>query len=236
MDSRANMVAGTGVCKPDSRYHARMSEIPTPQPRRVRWPLSLAWLALASCVLAIAGFAAALEGYSHAGHPVGWLGGRGLPGASAFNLLAYILPGVLLALVAWCWREGLPATAGIGARLGAWLMLLSALAFAAKGVLPLDLEELDAGASRGHASAWMLWLIASVTGMWLSWLGLRRRPGQAGLARACLSGGILFPAATLLLPGVLAAGHAQRLALLLWFGWWLLVAHRLSRGAVSSPG
>lgn len=196
-----------------------------------RLPLWLAVAATASCLGAILGFAAVLDGYSHASHPLGWLGGRSLPGATGFNLLAYVLPGLLLAVVGWRLRNTLPTDAPVAARLGSWLVLLSALAFAAKGLLPLDLEELDAGASRGHAVAWMLWWMAFVPGTLLLWLGLRRLPGRRGWARTCLVAAIVFPGIALFLPLLLAPGHAQRLALLAWLGWWLLAAaRRLSRG------
>lgn len=196
-----------------------------------RFPLWLALAATASCLGAILGFAAVLDGYSHASHPLGWLGGRGLPGAMGFNLLAYVLPGLLLAVVGWRQREALPGDAPVAARLGSWLVLLSALAFMAKGLLPLDLEELDAGASRGHATAWMLWWMAFVPGALLLWLGLRRRVVERGWARTCLGFAVLFPATALFLPALMAPGYAQRLGLLVWLGWWLLAARRLNRGA-----
>lgn len=196
-----------------------------------RWPLVAAVLATLSCGLAIAVFAAMLDGYSHADHPLGWLGGRGLSGASAYNLMAYLLPGVLLATVAWQQRRRLEEPAGYTARLGCWLMLLSALAFAAKGLLPLDLEELDAGASRGHAAAWMLWWIAFVSGGLLLWWGLRRLPAAQWFARLGLLAAMVFPLVALFLPGVVAPGYAQRLALAVWLLWWLLAAARLSRAS-----
>lgn len=196
-----------------------------------RWPLAAAILAAVSCMAALLAFAALLQGYRHDTYPVAWLGGRGLPGAGAFNLLAFILPGALLAAVGWRQREALPQAAGAAARIGCWLALLSALALLAQGLMPLDLEELDDGGSRGHAVAWMVWWIAFVPGLLLQWAGLRGLSGQRGWARTCLAMAITFPLLSLWLPGVLAPGHAQRLALALWFGWWLLAARRLAGGS-----
>lgn len=192
-----------------------------------RWPFPVAIAAALLCVLAIAVFAAQLDGYRHASHPLGWLGGRGLPGASAFNLLAFVLPGAMLAAIAWQLRDRLPAGVGWASRIGTWLLLLSALAFAAQGLLPLDLEELDAGLSRGHAVAWMLWLLAFVLGAWVFGIGSKRR-WLAAL------GGLVLPFTALILPVLIAPGLAQRMALALWFGCWVLLARALSRGAVSS--
>src|SRR3546814_9922281 len=68
-----------------------------------------------------------------------------MPHALAFNALGFVLPGVLAALVAWRLRASLDAGAPWAARIGAWLALLSALAFAAQGLLPLDPRDLEAG-------------------------------------------------------------------------------------------
>lgn len=204
---------------------------PSPSARGSAWPLLLALVAAAACLTAVLGFAAMLPGYDHAQYPLGWLGGRGLPGATGFNMLGLLLPGGLLAALAVWLRQWLPQQAGFAARLGCWLLLFSALGFAAQGLWPLDLDELDAGASRGHASAWMLWWSAFVAGAALLWLGLRKLPQQAGFARFSLLAALALPAAVLWLPMLLAPGHAQRIALLIWFGWWLLAGRRLSRGA-----
>src|SRR3546814_10898701 len=80
-----------------------------------------------------------------------------MPHALAFNVLGFVLPGVLAALVAWRLRASLDDGAPWAARIGAWLALLSALAFAAQGLLPLDPRGLEADASRMHATMWTLW-------------------------------------------------------------------------------
>src|SRR3546814_19042378 len=64
-------------------------------------PLSAAIVAVVLFAAAVAGFGAALDGYSQAIHPVGLLGARGMPPALAFNVLGLVLPGVLAALVDW---------------------------------------------------------------------------------------------------------------------------------------
>src|SRR3546814_14653193 len=70
-------------------------------------PLSAAIVAVVLFAAAVAGFGAALDGYSQAIHPVGLLGARGMPHALAFNVLGFVLPGVLAALVAWRLRASL---------------------------------------------------------------------------------------------------------------------------------
>ena len=87
-------------------------------------------------LLAAALFAAALllaniglPEYSHRLHPVALRGAAGLPWAFAFNLFAFVLPGMLLLWAGQGLRNSL-VDAGWLARVGIVLAQLSALAFA----------------------------------------------------------------------------------------------------------
>ena len=195
--------------------------------------MRIAGLAAGACfVLALAGFGAALEGYDHAAWPVALLGAAGVPRATAFNLLGFVLPGLLAASVAVARRGGLPATAGLPARLGWTLALLAALAFAAQGLLPLDAAGPDAGRGRLHGVAGGLWGIAFVAAVVaLSVAALEAR-------RPWLALGHLGAGALVFLPGWLAVGGlpaplAQRIACLTWFAW---VAWAGGRGRERAAG
>ena len=96
------------------------------------------------------------------------------------------------------------------------LAQLSALAFVAQGLLPLDPADADAHASRLHALAWMLWWIAFAPGALLLSVGMRRR---SGFALACLLAAFLIPFIALFAPVGSWVGVAQRLVFGLWFGW-----------------
>jgi len=200
------------------------------------------WLAALCGVLAVLGFGAALEGYSQAQHPLALLGARGLPRALAFNLTGFVIPGLLAAAAAMALRARLPGDAGWSARIGARLLLLSALAFAAQGLLPLDPGDLDGPISQWHATAWTLWWIAAGAGALSIAAGLLRRPGWRTFACAALVASVLIVVLALSPPQSWAAGVAQRIALGAWFGLlvlagraWTGAAH-VSRGAASSPG
>ena len=179
------------------------------------------------CAVAVIAFGARFDEFSHAQHPVGLLGASLVPGAAAFNVCAFILPGLLAALAAIGLRGGL-GDAGWPARIGTQALLLSALAFAAQGVLPLDSRDIDSAASRLHAAAWTAWWIASVVAGLLLAIGFpSRRGGHAIALAACFAS---VPVFALVLPGLLPAGLSQRIAFAAWFaGLWL--AGRLSRGA-----
>lgn len=180
--------------------------------------------------LALAGIG--LPAYSHWLHPVALRGATGLPGAMLFNAGAFLLPGIALVLAS---RGLRPALAGRGwaARIGLTLVQLSALAFAAQGLLPLEMRTLDTAANRLHALAWMLWWIAFAPGALLLAIagGCGRVAAAAGAAAA-----LLVPWLAVLAPIGAWVGLAQRLAFLAWFGWWIVAARAFSRSAASVPG
>lgn len=158
---------------------------------------------------------AMLDGYSHREHPLALLGAVGVPGASAFNVFAFVLPGLLLAVGFWAMRSTLPATANWRARIGTQLATLSALALAAQGLFPLDPQDLGSQANALHALAWTMWWIAfAATGALLA-ASARSR----GFRRATVAASIAVLALALpSWPGAMAA-FAPRLAFVVWFVW-----------------
>lgn len=170
-------------------------------------------------VTALLGFGLALPGYSQIAHPVAVLGAKGVPHAVGFNLIGFVLAGVLAAVATLDLRRRLPADAGWMLRVGVQLTLLSAVGFAALGLLPLDPDDLDNPASSLHATAWMLWWVAFVPGALLVALGLRGRPPWRPLARISVVAALLVLFFALLAVELIPAGLAQRLGYLAWLGW-----------------
>jgi hypothetical membrane protein len=191
----------------------------------VRWGGLAAAIVFAASLL---GFGLALPGYSQVVHPVAVLGAMGVPHALGFNLLGFVLPGALSATVAMGLRRRLPGDAGWSLRVGVQLVLLSALGFAAMGLLPLDPEDLDNPASSLHATAWMLWWVAFVPGALLVALGLRRRVAWRMLARASVAAALSVLFVALLAVELMPAGIAQRSGYAVWLGW-LCIASRNPR-------
>jgi hypothetical protein len=189
------------------------------------------------CLASLVGFALPLPGYVHALMPVSLLGAHGVPRAQAFNLLAFIAPGALMAWSALGLRAALAsvpavvAPVGHGrlgnwcARIGASLWLLSTIAFAAQGIWSLDPRDLDGPTSQRHASMWTLWWIAFVPGALLLAAGLWRR--RRGAAVWALGGGILVLLFAALPPWLLPGPIAQRVALAAWFLAYAMVARSL---------
>lgn len=177
-----------------------------------------ALIGLAVWVAAVVGFGASVDGYSHLQHPVALLGAQGVGRPLAFNALGFVVPGALVAVAAWRLREAL-GRAGWAVRVGAVLWVLSALAFVAQGLLPLDPQDLDAAPSRLHAVAWSLWWIACVPGAVL--LGLRSRTAMM----AAIAAAAVVAIATVLWP----AGLAQRVGMATWFTLAAFVAYRYTQ-------
>lgn len=195
-----------------------------------RAALHAGWLAGAVFLAALAGFGAALAGYSQASLPVDLLGARGVPHAAGWNALGYALPGLLVAVFAVALQRPLAAD-GVGAagRIGGWLLMLSGLAFAAQAVAPLDLRAIDGAGSKAHVAAAVLSLVAWLPSALLLPLGLR---GRARWRAAVIAGPALAAAgiACLALPPQAweavgaAPGFAQRLGLGAQFAWPALAA------------
>ena len=168
---------------------------------------------------ALAGFGAAFEGYAQHQHPVALLGALGFPRALAFNLLAFVLPGMLAGVSALELRRRLPADAGWPLRIGAQLVFLSALAFIAMGLLPLDPYDLESQRSQFHGTAWMLWNVAFIPGAALLGATLWSRPDWSRFAWASLAAAAGLLIAGFVLTDYMPAGIAQRIAFGLWFAW-----------------
>ena len=179
--------------------------------------------ALLTFIVAAAVFGAMFNaddgGFSQRTHPLAWLGAQGMARATLFNLCGFVLPALLAAVALWPLRPALPADARWSARIGAQLVLLSAIAFAAQGMLPLDLEDMDGAASGLHAAAWTAWCLSFTAGaLALAW-GLRGNPPHSGIPTICAIVGSIVPLLAFVAPLWLPNAFAQRAAFLLWFGW-----------------
>jgi hypothetical protein len=177
--------------------------------------------------------------------PVGFLGMRGVPMAAYWNSAGFIVPGMLVAwfalsLLAPLQRDG----AGMLARIGVWLLLISGVAFAGNGVFAYDLAEPDGPASKLHVAMLTIALLAFLPAALSLALGLRVRPRW----RTLVGPGLLLALALLLSVAQRMAdlvpmlqgnpGYAQRITLALYFLWLALaswVALRSGRERAGRP-
>jgi hypothetical membrane protein len=193
---------------------------------------SIFWVALFA-------FAASRPDYSHLHKAVSELGVVGAPHALAWNLIGFIVPGLLLALF------GAGLATAIDGRRGAlwWLLVLSGLCFAATGVVPGEMRNgspmMESPLTLGHLLfanlAPLLWAIAS----FLVIRRVKKNPSWKPFATlvtvyavVCVGGflfGIVASAAILDLAHM--PGLVQRFCFLFYLGWPLIMSFHL-RSAV----
>jgi hypothetical membrane protein len=199
-----------------------------------RMGLHSGWLAGTVFTVALLWLGANAPGHEHAHMPVSFLGMHGAPMAAYWNIAGFVLPGVLVAwfalsLLAPLQRDG----AGMPARIGAWLLLISGLAFAGNGVFAYDLSEPDGPASKLHVAMLTIAMLGFLPSTLLLALGLRRRPAWRPLV---VCGPLLALAAVWSLAQPMGElmpllqgnpGYAQRVTLALYF-MWLALASRVA--------
>jgi hypothetical protein len=198
---------------------------PRPRGRLLPALVLLAALCFGGSVL---GFGAGLDGYSQLAYPVSILGARGIPHAAAFNVAGFLLPGLLMAVVAAGLCRSV-ASAEALARIGGWIALFSTLAFTALGAFALHADDSEATSSRLHIACWSLWWLTTATGGVLLSLGARRWRGGLRIAGAVLA--LLVPWCSVGAPAAWGFALSERIAFGLWFGWWLLATVQLRRAA-----
>ncbi len=151
--------------------------------RRSHWKkLALAGpLASLLFVSSLIGFAAMRsDGYTHGTKAVSELGAIGAPMALAFNLLGFILPGILIMVLSLTILNLAPAKTS---RIAVSLLMLSGIALIVAGVFPVDMSNRTSFTSTAHAvgamSSGLFWVLS------LGWLGsvLKKRLGVTVLGR-----------------------------------------------------
>lgn len=183
-----------------------------------RWPILAGRIALplfvAVSLACGASSAVRATGFMQSGYPLAWLGAIGMPGAVWFNVAGFGLCGLLAAIALWPLRAALPSSARWTARIGTQVLWLSAVAFAAQGVWPLDPRQPDGLATGLHGAAWTLWWLAFTVGG-LSWAMTRGVPGRRVTGAAAL----LVPVCAVAGGPLVAPALAERLAFGLWLAW-----------------
>ena len=210
------------------RWHnGRMTDPTASNPRSAP---ALPWLAVVSLAMFGAALAAALRVLAWRWSlPVAWPGAKDMPVADAFNALAFVVPGALLAVQAVRFRLHVGNAWPRAVRQAAWMWLVAALAFGALGFARLDPTDLDGAGSQWHSALWALWWIAAALAGFTASIGCR------GAGRvACILLALAVLAGARWLPAILDAGAAQAFAVVAWMAWPLVFAGRAARWRPSS--
>ena len=190
----------------------------TPGPA-LRIGLHLGWFAGLSFALAVIVAATSLPGYDHARHAVGLLGTRLSSHAAVFNAVGFVLSGLALSAFAIALERRLAPLSRAG-RLATGMLLIAGLAFAAQGGFSFDPNDIEGEASRRHATAHGIALLAWCGA--LAWLGvaLRTRRGWRTVSLAAWLGvGAMIALALAPLDLLGGAGATQRWQWAAFFAW-----------------
>lgn len=189
---------------------------------------ALFWVALFT-------FAAARTDYDHLHKAVSELGVWGAPHALAWNLIGFIVPGILLAL------SGAGLAMAIDGRRGAlwYLLVLPGLCFAGTGVVPGEMYDgspvMDSAFTQGHLLFSNLALLLWICAAFLVIRRVKRNPQWQALttrvgiyAALCVGGALVSIVASAIIPSLAQMpGLAQRIVFAFYFGWFLLMSLQL---------
>lgn len=167
-------------------------------------------------------FAALRPDYAHATKAVSELGAWGAPNMWAFNVLGYIVPGLLLATCGWLLGRAAKSNTV------AALLALSGMGVAVAGAFPADMNDYRSFTTMGHLvgstgslAAWALALVGAMLLARKSW------PALAMLSAAvfALTIGAFF------LYETLPSGIVQRITFGVFFAYFLAASLMLWRRA-----
>jgi hypothetical membrane protein len=167
---------------------------------------------------ALLAFAAFRPDYSHLTKAVSELGARGGPNALAWNILGFGAVGVFTMVFAWgLWAQ-------ISSRIGALLMGLSGLGFAAAGIFPADMGDLQSRSSQLHMIASLASFATFIPAVFVvGWVFWRRvRWGRFALAATAV--GLVAMLSILLYGTTMPPALIQRFTFLAYLAWIALIA------------
>jgi hypothetical membrane protein len=192
------------------------------------------FLGIAACVVFWAAsfvLGALRPSYSHSLNTISELGARGTPNAIWWNVVGFIVPGLLLALTGGVIAQSIGREQSKLRSLAGLLLVLSGLAIAGQGVFPADMTngvaDITSPYTRGHfisslvaAATWSIGVLL-LTGL------MKRSPDWRSLRVVSIVLVLLALVAAFALRGTLPDGLAQRLGNAIFFAWFVLTSLKL---------
>jgi hypothetical membrane protein len=192
------------------------------------------FLGIAACVVfwsASFVLGALRPSYSHSLNTISELGARGTPNAIWWNVVGFIVPGLLLALTGGVIAQSIGREQSKLRSLAGLLLVLSGLAIAGQGVFPADMTngvaDITSPYTRGHfisslvaAATWSIGVLL-LTGL------MKRSPDWRSLRVVSIVLVLLALVAAFALRGTLPDGLAQRLGNAIFFAWFVLTSLKL---------
>jgi len=169
--------------------------------------------------------------YSHLANTISELGAAGTPYARAWNVLGFIVPGVLLAIVGAVIARTANTTPSPLRTLATVLLVLSGLAVAGQGVMPAEMAngvaDVTSASTRGHFISSLVSGAAWAVGALLLVGPMRRSVNWRGLHIVSVVLVVLTLVAAFTLRGALPDGLAQRIGNAFFCIWFVVMSLKL---------
>lgn len=199
-----------------------------------------AWVLFWTASVALAALRAS---YSHVVNTISELGAVGTPHATAWNVLGFIIPGVLLAVVGGAIARTANEEPSLSRAVATVLLVVSGLAVAAQGVMPAEMidgvADVTSTSTRAHFISSLVSGAAWAVGALLLVAPMRRNPNWQGLYLVSAILVVLTLVASFALRGTLPDGLAQRIGNAFFCAWFIVMSLRLvlleSRVAKAKP-
>src|SRR4051812_9028595 len=122
---------------------------------------------IAACVLFVAAvlmFGALRPSYSHAKNTISELGALGTPNAAPWNVIGFIVPGLLLAVAGGAIAVSVGSNRSRTHTIARWLLVVSGLAIAGQGIFAAEMANGVAVVTSWHTKAhFIMSLISGIT-------------------------------------------------------------------------
>ena len=175
---------------------------------------------------------AALRGsYSHVVNTISELGAVGTPHATAWNVLGFIIPGVLLAVVGGAIARTANEKPSLSRAVATVLLVVSGLAVAGQGVMPAEMingvADVTSTSTRAHFISSLVSGAAWAVGALLLVAPMRRNQNWQGLYLVSVILVVLTFVAAFALRGALPDGLAQRIGNAFFCAWFIVMSLKL---------
>jgi len=193
-----------------------------------------AWVLFWTASVALA---ALRPSYSHVVNTISELGAVGTPHAFVWNVLGFIIPGVLLAISGAAIART-AAAPSLSRTLATVLLVICGLAVAGQGVMPAEMAngvaDVTSASTRGHFISSLVSGGSWVVGAFLLVGPMKRNPNWRGLHTVSVALVVLALVASFALRGTLPDGLAQRIGNSFFCAWFILMSLKLVRSKPQS--
>jgi hypothetical membrane protein len=189
-----------------------------------------AWILFWAASVVLAAFR---PSYSHVVHTISELGAVGTPHATVWNVVGFIIPGVLLALTGATIARAANPEPSPSRTLATVLLVLCGLAVAGQGVMPAEMTngiaDITSASTRGHFISSLISGAAWAVGALLLIGPMRRNPNWQSLYIVSAALVALTLISSFALRGALPDGLAQRVGNAFFCVWFIVMSLKLVR-------